>query len=75
MIMGRAFANDIRTINFIFSLYDQRIFYIQVYLIFSHANKNTKLFKHELETLGRYLWKYQYLTLSEFSRDTLNYTY
>jgi len=75
MIMGRAFANDIQTINLIFSIYNQKMYYLQVYLIFSYTNKNTKLFQHELETLGRYLWKYQYSTLNEFSRDTLNYIY
>ena len=41
MIMGRAFANDIRTINFIFSLYDQRIFYKSKneYILFGHRVK------------------------------------
>ena len=75
MIMSRAFAYDIQIINRIFSLYNQNIYYVQVYIIFFNANKNTKLFNEELEILNRYLWKYEYSTLSEFSRDTVNYTY
>jgi hypothetical protein len=75
MIMGRAFSRDIQIINSIFSIYNQKMYYIQVYLIFCHTYKNTKLFKDELEILRRYLWKYQYSTLNEFSKDTLNYIY
>jgi hypothetical protein len=59
---------DIKTLLSIFSVHNQNLSYHEVYLHVFKINKQTKMLKDELEILTRYLWKYQFLTLSEFAQ-------
>ena len=59
---------DINTLLSIFSVHNQNLSYREVYLHVFKINKQTKMLKDELEILTRYLWKYQFLTLNEFTQ-------
>jgi len=68
MILYNAYNRDMEMLFQIFSIYNPRLLYIQVYLDYLSLFKKTKMFKEEVETLSRYLWKYQYLTINEFKQ-------
>jgi len=68
MIAPTQHNRDIQTLLSIFSVHNQKFSYLEIYLHVLKINKQTKMLKDELEVLSRYLWKYQYLTLSEFAQ-------
>jgi hypothetical protein len=61
-----ALYRDMEYLLGLFSRFDKRLTYGEVYLQYRDINRQTNMFKTETELLCRYAWKYQFLTLNEF---------
>jgi hypothetical protein len=60
---------DMELLLRIFSFYDQNVTYQYVYSQYITLHKQLGLFQTELETLTRWRWKYQFLTLRHFKES------
>ena len=61
-----ALNRDMELLLRIFSVFDQKLTYYDVYLQYKDVNKHLKVFQTEIETLSRWLWKYEHTTLAHF---------
>jgi len=66
MMLYDALNRDMELLLRIFSFYDQNVTYQYVYSQYITLHKQLGLFQTELETLTRWRWKYQFLTLRHF---------
>jgi hypothetical protein len=66
MILDSAYNRDMELLLRMFSVFDQKATYNEVYLQYCKLNKHIKVLHNETETLTRWLWKYKNLTLAEF---------